>query len=89
MRTETWFRYMEVGTGEFEGRLLTPRADPNVYEWPMDFLFDTEAKAREWLQETVDDEQLEREEVETWVLVKETTEVLAPAAEGVTFLEEE
>lgn len=84
---EITYTYKEVGTGEDAGRLLTPWADPHVYEYPFDFCWDTPEEARAFLQDSVEQEQVDREEASGWVLVKETLEVFAPAIEGIEFPE--
>jgi hypothetical protein len=49
-------------------RLLTPWSDPNEYEWPMDWMFETPEKAKET--------KLDLAPCEEWVLVKVTYEVV-------------
>ena len=88
-QTEVHYCYKEVGTGEFAGRLLTPWADPYVYEYPFDFFWDNPEDAQAFLQDFADSESVSAEEVAEWVLVRETTEVVAPATVGITFPVEE
>ena len=47
MRVETWFTWKEFSTveGEETPRLLTPWADPRLYEFAFDFLYKTKEKA--------------------------------------------
>lgn len=67
--TEIYYIWQEWATvdGESEPRLLTPWADPDEYEFPFDFLFDSPEAAiigkKEW----------EAEE-EDWILCKMTIE---------------
>ena len=68
---ETWLCWKELGTVEGEEglRLLTPFSDPNVYEFPMDWLFETEAQAEIAKNEQGPDED--------WYLVEMTLKVVA------------
>lgn len=52
-------------------RLLFPQSDPNVYEYPFDFLFNTQESA----YKALDDFEVREEAIkDKWVLVKETLE---------------
>lgn len=75
---ETWyeFKVLEKLEGEDTERLLTPHANPDEYEYPLDFLFDTPEKATAWLKEYVEDGNIEQEEADTFVLVRKTLEVV-------------
>ena len=58
------YEYKEEDNGE----LLTPWADPMVYEYPFDFHFATVREAKKWKEELAPDEE--------WVMVKVTTEII-------------
>ena len=75
MKTETYFVWKELAQvgDEKEPRLVTPWADPQIYEFPFDFLYKTPEDAVEGLKDwtAVDDAR------ETpWILCKETLEPL-------------
>ncbi len=71
---EIYYQWKVPGTveGEDKPRLLTPWADPFLYEFAFDFMFDTPELALEGLD---DWEAREHAEVD-WVLVKVTVEPL-------------
>jgi len=56
--------------------LITPHADPMEYEFAIDFIWPSQAKAMDWLQNDADDWGVETEESSGWVLVKVTEEVV-------------
>ena len=59
-----------------DGELVTPRFDPMVHEFAIDFVWDTSAKALSWLNNEAEDWGVEPDESSTWVLVKVTEEVV-------------
>lgn len=63
-KIETYYQWKQFDTveGEKEPRLLTPWADPDQYEWPMDWMFETIKQAKEAKSEYAP--------YENWVLVK-------------------
>jgi hypothetical protein len=67
---EIWYTWKELVTpeGEDTPRLLTPWADPMVYEYEFDYIFPTEEDARKAKAEQAPEED--------WILVKETLEPL-------------
>ena len=74
----TKYEFKEKGfndDGSFS-HYVTPRADPKVYEDPYDYVFDSEQEAINFIREQVEEECIEAEEVQNWVLVEVvTTEV--------------
>ena len=75
-RTETWYTWKvpvdDLDDPVYPSRLLTPHADPYVYESPFDLLFETPEDAFDVLHEyEYEDEAAE----EGWLLCKETLEV--------------
>jgi hypothetical protein len=71
----TKYEFKEKGfndDGSFS-HYVTPRADPKVYEDPFDYIFDTKKEALAFIREQVEEECIEAEEVNNWVLVKVTT----------------
>lgn len=80
---EVWYQWREVIEDEGEGifthtRLLIPRADPQLYEFPFDFIFNTAEEAVQALK----DWDVDSEEYKDWVLVKETLEPVEVVMEG-------
>ena len=76
MKTEqyfTWREYVQV-EGEDSPRLLVPWSDPNTYEFPFDFLYESEDSARGGLEDFG-----AQDEAEGWVLCKLTLEPVSPA----------
>ena len=69
-KTEVWYVWKELVTveGEDESRLLTPWSDPSLYEYPMDWLFESPEAAYASKEEQAPDED--------WILCKETLEPL-------------
>lgn len=55
-RNEKWFCWKEHAPDGDTTRLLTPWGDPQVHEHPMDWLFETEDKARAAKEEHVPDD---------------------------------
>lgn len=75
MKPEVWYRWYEYFPPEEHGALtntcyITPRGDPQLYEYPIDFIFQSEEDAVAFIV----DHEIEPEEYEDWVLVKETME---------------
>lgn len=68
MAEEVWYVWKEWITveGEDKPRLLTPWSDPQLYEYPFDFMYATREKAIAGRKE------MEATEGEDWVLCKET-----------------
>jgi hypothetical protein len=64
-----YYTFREPVPSEEGGRLLAPHADPRCYEWPLDYMWATEQEARDWLAEAIDDETIDRDEADAWVLV--------------------
>jgi len=64
---EVWYEWKEYDSSGGYPQLVTPRADPMVYEYAIDFAFDTPEDARVFLEEVID-----QEESAEWVLVKMT-----------------
>lgn len=76
---EVWYCWRVVIDYDDEGpRLIVPRSDPHIYETPVHHLFDTAEEARAWFDEELDSwqEPDEHEYMRTWVLCKETLEVV-------------
>ena len=72
---KTYFMWKEMvedmDTGEWHA--LTPWDDPMVYEYPINFVFDTVEEAQKWLvEESEESWNVERSESDDWVLVKFT-----------------
>lgn len=72
--TEVWYCW-RVRVDE---RLLVPRSDPHVYESAVDMLWTTEDEARAWRDEELDawDEPDEKSYIESWILCRETLQVV-------------
>ena len=64
----TWREHVQVD-GEDSPRLLVPRSDPDEYEYPFDFLYESKEKAIEGIKEYE-----AQDEAEGWVLCKLTLE---------------
>jgi hypothetical protein len=78
-KTETWYVWREYITieDEDEPRLITPWADPSIYEFKFDFLYPSPEEAMAGLKEFRDSEDPEvQAEMDDWVLVKMTMEVM-------------
>lgn len=76
-----------------DGRLLIPRSNPHVYESPADLLFLTTDDAHAWFGEELDahlggQDDNEVEYMRTWVLVKETLQVVGEPHPMTTWAEE-
>jgi len=65
-----------VQDAEGNSELHTPRGDPMEYEYPIDFLFETEEEAQEFLTE-----QIEPEEYANWVLCRRVIIPIRPTEE--------
>lgn len=50
-------------------RLLVPHSDPDLYEFPIDFIFPTVDAALAWKAEAIDEEWVDHLEANAWVLV--------------------
>lgn len=85
---EVWYCVREIGQGENAGCLLVPWGDPMVYEYALDYVWKTPEEVRAFLQEQVTDGGVDPAELEEWVVVRETLEVVSPAAEGIVVPEE-
>lgn len=72
-KTEVWYCWKEFRTveGEDGPRLLTPRGDPMLYEYPADEIFDTSKEAHEWKAENASEED--------WILCRSTVKPIKPA----------
>lgn len=66
--THTFYQWKVEAWIDKELRWLTPRADPNEYEFPFDFMFATPQQALEGLTLF----SVDPEEYEDWILVKVT-----------------
>lgn len=53
-------------------RLLVPHSNPRLYEYPIDYVFASSGEALVWLGEAIDDEQIDADEANSWVLVHYT-----------------
>ena len=79
--TETWYEWKEkVETEEGEIRYLTPRRDPMVDEYAINFAFETTIEAGQFLE----DWGIEREEYKDWFLVRMTMELLTVPEGAIT-----
>lgn len=76
---EIWYVWRVVITFEDEApRMIIPRSNPHLYEQAADSLFATVEEARGWFEEELEswEEPDERKYMQTWVLCKETVEVV-------------
>ena len=73
---ETWYCFKELLDTDSGRRLITPWADPFVYEERFDYIFTTEQEALDAKESMAPDE--------NWVLVKETLEPIAVVPAEVT-----
>lgn len=64
---------------EGDERLLVPHGDPDLYEFPIDFVFATSGDALVWLAEAIEEEWVEPLEANSWVLVHFTGTVIPNA----------
>jgi len=75
---KTYFMWKEMvedmDTGEWDA--MTPWDDPMVYEFPVNFVFDTIEEAQKWLEEESEEWGVERPESDDWVLVKFTETIM-------------
>lgn len=72
-----WKEMVEDIDGDGAWHALTPWDDPMVYEYPINFVFDTVEEAQKWLvEESEESWNVERSESDDWVLVKFTETIM-------------
>ena len=58
---------------------VDPMSDPQVYEEPFDYLFDTQKEALEFLQGQIEEETITEEDVQGWELCEIITKPIPNA----------
>ncbi len=81
MKTEKYFTWKEYARveGEDSPRLLVPRANPDLYEYPWDYIYKSKEEAIQHLKDYGPEDEYEDKETENWVLCKVTVEPVSPA----------